>query len=149
MASNVQAGTRGLSASDWIRLKRLRGSRNYVSDSGQDITNSTVRLEPETGRRVFTEFGTSKVRRPASFWTDFRASQTADYVLESQNANTKSRSLTANVLCNGSKQTDCKVTTYAGTDGSSVIKHNGLCITCKHEKRTNMYPLAQQPSCNC
>jgi len=102
MASNVQAGTRGLSAGDWIRLQRLRGSRNFDSDKTVDIVNpSPLLLETTQGaRRVFTEFGTSKIRRPASFWTDYRASQTADYVLERQDSETKSRSLDIHKDCN-------------------------------------------------
>lgn len=120
MASNVQAGTRGLSAGDWIRLKRLQGSRNFQSDKDGDITNpSPLLLETTQGaRRVFTEFGTSKIRRPASFWTDYRASQTTDYVLEAQNSETKSRSLTANKVCT--------------CDTSDTIKHNPTCIKCIH-----------------
>jgi hypothetical protein len=112
---NIQAGTRGLSAGDWIRLKRLRGSRNFQSD---DVTNPSPTLIETTqgARRVFTEFGTSKIRRPASFWVDYRASQTVDYVLESQDTQTKSRSLTANKVCSCST--------------SDVIKHNGLCVKC-------------------
>ncbi len=117
MASNVQSGTRGLSASDWIRLKRLRGSRDFDTDKSE-LTNPPPTLLQTTqgARRVFTEFGTSKIRRPASSWTDYRASQTADYVLESQNSETKSRALTANKVC-----------TCATSD---VIKHNGLCVKC-------------------
>jgi hypothetical protein len=121
MASNVQAGTRGLSAGDWIRLKRLHGSRNYQADKNGDVTNpSPLLLETTQGaRRVFTEFGTSKIRRPASFWVDYRASQTVDYVLEAQNSETKSRSLTATKVCTCNPQPD-------------VIKHNGLCVKCIH-----------------
>lgn len=110
MASNVQAGTRGLSAGDWIRLKRLQAPRGLIYyksgpnsppplEYNKDITNSVLRLEPESGRRVYTEFGTSKVRRPASSWTDYIASQTADYVLERQNSETKSRSLDIHKDC--------------------------------------------------
>lgn len=116
MASNVSAGTRGLSAGDWIRLKRLHGARQFQDDKDGDVTNSTLRLEPQSGRRVYTEFGTSKIRRPASAWTDYRAAQTADYVLESQDSATKSRTLTANKVCT------CAT--------SNVIKHNGLCVKC-------------------
>jgi hypothetical protein len=116
MASNIQAGTRGLSAGDWIRLKRLQGARNYQTDKDGDVTNSTLRLETESGRRVYTEFGTSKIRRPASSWTDYVASQKTDYVLEAQNSETKSRSLTVNKVCTCST--------------SDAIKHNGLCIKC-------------------
>lgn len=122
MASNVQAGTRGLSAGDWVRLKRLRGSREYRNDSTVDVVNpSPTLLETTKGaRRVFTEFGTSKIRRPASFWVDYRASQTADYVLEGQNTCPNGRTLTAYKVC------DCST--------SSAIKHNGLCIKCVHDK---------------
>lgn len=120
MASNIQAGTRGLSAGDWIRLKRLQGARNYQTDKDGDVTNpSPLLLETTQGaRRVFTEFGTSKIRRPASSWIDYRASQTADYVLERQDSQTKSRSLTANKVCT--------------CDTSDATKHNGLCIKCIH-----------------
>lgn len=129
MASNIQSGTRGLSAGDWIRLKRLQAPRGLVYytpglnspppvEYNKDITNSTIRLEPTTGRRVHTEFGTSKIRRPASSWTDYIASQKADYVLEKQDSETKSRSLTSTKVC------DCSTT--------DAIKHNGLCIKCIH-----------------
>lgn len=121
MASNVQAGTRGLSAGDWIRLKRLNGSKYFESDKtgNADVTNPAPTLIETTkgARRVFTEFGTSKIRRPASFWTDYRASQTADYVLESQDSATKSRTLTAKKVCTCDAQPD-------------PVKHNGLCIKC-------------------
>lgn len=118
MASNVQAGTRGLSAGDWIRLKRLRGSRNFQNDKNGDVTNpSPTLLETTKGaRRVFSEFGTSKIRRPASFWTDYRASQTADYVIEAQNSTTKSRSLTIKKLCT------CNT--------ADAIKHSPVCVKC-------------------
>lgn len=123
MASNVQAGTRGLSASDWVRLKRLRGSREFQNDKNGDVVNPRPTLIETTqgARRVFTEFGTSKIRRPASFWTEYRASQISDYVLESQSAITKSRTLVAKKVCTCDPQPD-------------PIKHNGLCITCIHNK---------------
>lgn len=121
MASNIQRGTRGLSAGDWVRLQRLRGSRNYETDKPSDITNPPARSEPESGRRVYTEFGTSKIRRPASNWTDYRASQTADYVLENTVETCETnpgieRELTIHRLC------ACRTT--------SAIKHNGLCVKC-------------------
>ena len=125
MASNVSAGTRGLSAGDWIRLKRLQGARNYDDDKVSDVINSTLRLEPKSGRRVYTDFGTPKIRRPASFWTDYRASQTADYVLESQDPDSKARTLTAKIVCTGPKGgAGCTAT------GINVVTHNGLCVKC-------------------
>lgn len=119
MASNIQRGTRGLSAGDWVRLQRLRGGRNFEADKNGDIINPPAQSEPASGRRVYTEFGTSKIRRPASNWTDYIAAQTADYVLESTNDTLIARDLTIARVCS--------------CDISSAIKHNGLCITCSHD----------------
>lgn len=138
MASNIQRGTRGLSAGDWVRLQRLRGARNFQSDKNGDITNPGARSEPESGRRVYTEFGTSKIRRPASNYTDYVASQTADYVLELQSGSCDvARSLIVHKICT--------------CDTASAIKHNGLCRSCTHDRIEYTGPLAQQPICvaNC
>jgi hypothetical protein len=116
MASDIQRGTRGLSAGDWVRLQRLRGARNFQSDKNGDITNPPPRSEPESGRRVYTEFGTSKIRRPASSWTDYTAAQTADYVIETPAGTCGvGRSLTINRICS------C---------ATSSAKKVGLCPTC-------------------
>jgi hypothetical protein len=99
--SNAQQGTRGLSAGDWVRLQRLRGARangqSYTSNSvvvnGVLTTNKDIAppqfAQDETHNKngainIFPVVGTSKIRRPASNWTDYVASQTADYVLSSQ-----------------------------------------------------------------
>jgi hypothetical protein len=116
MASDIQRGTRGLSAGDWVRLQRLRGARNFQSDKNGDITNPPPRSEPESGRRVYTEFGTSKIRRPASNWTDYVAAQTADYVLEYTNDTLIGKDLSVNRVCR------C---------GTTSAKKTGLCPTCK------------------
>lgn len=107
--SNAQQGTRGMSASDWIRMKRLKGARENgytngstngllsslnTSGNPNQIFNKDV-APPQTNQdeihnksaiNVFPVVGTSKIRRPASNWTDYVASQTADYVLSSQNS---------------------------------------------------------------
>jgi hypothetical protein len=125
MASNIQRGTRGLSAGDITRLKRLQGARNYQTDKPGDVTNPPPRTEVETGRRVYTEFGTSRIRRPASSWTDYIASQTADYVIEGPSGECGvGKALIAYKIC----------TCFYGV---SAIKHNGLCITCKHDPIVN------------
>lgn len=84
--SNAQQGTRGLSAGDWIRLQRLRGARNFEADKPGDITGTVVM--PQTiyspAMLIPRDVGTSRIRRPASFYTDFRASQTADFVTQKQ-----------------------------------------------------------------
>jgi hypothetical protein len=125
MASNVQQGTRGLSAGDITRLKRLQGARTYQSDKPGDITNPAPRTEVETGRRVYTEFGTSKIRRPASNWTDYVASQTADFVIEGPSGECGvGKALTAYKIC----------TCFYG---ASAIKHTGLCRSCTHDRIVN------------
>lgn len=118
MASNVQRGTRGLSAGDWVRLKRLNGARTFKTDT---TTNPAPRTEVKTGRRVHTEIGGSKIRRPASIFTDYIASQKADYVLEKPAGSCGAgKALTVHKVCR--------------CDTSSAIKHNGLCIQCLHNK---------------
>lgn len=83
--SNAQTQTRGLSAGDWVRLKRLIGARTYDSvnlDTDKDIDSTPyAQLPYHLPIHSFKVVGTSKIRRTASAWTDYRASQTADYVL--------------------------------------------------------------------
>ena len=138
MASNIQRGTRGLSAGDWIRLQRLRGSQNFQTDKPDDITNPPPHSEPESGRSVYTEFGTSKIRRPASNWTEYKAAQTADYVLESTVAcstNNGGRGAGAGASASGEgvarSLTIHKICTC---DTGSAISHNGLCVACQHDR---------------
>lgn len=128
MASNIQRGTRGLSAGDWVRLQRLRGARNFQSDKNGDITNPVgPHLEVKTSRSVYTEIGTSKIRRPASSYTDYIASQTADYVLESTNStNLVGKDLTQNWVCS------CERPQINVLKGS-----NGLCRKCSHDPIVN------------
>jgi hypothetical protein len=116
MASNIQRGTRRMDASDWIRLKRLQGSRNFEADKPNDITNPDPRSEVKTGRRVYTEFGVSRILRPASNYTDYKASQTVDYVLESPSGVCDvGKNLTINKIC---------------ACGTSSAKKVGLCVSC-------------------
>jgi hypothetical protein len=100
MASNIQRGTRRMDASDWVRIKKLRGATNYLTDQPGDVTNpsTTCCQTTEYNRMRRAEFGTSKIRRPASNWTDYKASQVADYVLETQ-SECKGKSLIAVKVC--------------------------------------------------
>ena len=132
--TNAQQGTRGLSAGDWIRLQRLKGARsNGYSNSStnglltpsspifnKDIAppNSSQFLIHNTSAiNVFDVVGTSKIRRPASNWTDYLASQTADYVLSRQTAlNGTSITNTVTKLCS------CTTTTLS--------TKTGICTKC-------------------
>jgi hypothetical protein len=122
---NAQQGTRGLSAGDWIRLQRLRGSRNNGT-TGSDavlVTNKDIAPTPFSQLGYNASFlipktvGTSKIRRPASNWTEYVASQTADFVLSSQAATTgTSVKNTRTRLC------DCTTTTLS--------TKTGICTKC-------------------
>jgi len=133
MASNIQRGPRRMDASDWTRIKKLNGARGNMfvvygpispapPPTLTNIINPPPRLEPESGRRVYTEFGTSKIRRPASDYTDYIASQTSDFVLENTNVSTGAKILTQTKICNCSTtinlatQRDIKVCVKCGYD---------------------------------
>ena len=114
-----------MDAGDWIRLKRLHGALSLTpSTPNPGTVNPPVQQEVKSARRVYTEFGTSKIRSPASFYTDYKASQKADYILESFDGSYESsKSLTIHKLCT------CRT--------SSAIKHNGVCIKCTHDRIVN------------
>lgn len=133
--TNMQRGTRGMSASDWVRMKRLQGARangySNASTSGvltptsaifnKDVVPPQMIQQPvhrtNAAINVFPVVGTSKIRRPASNWTDFVASQTADYVLSSQAATTGTSVKNSQVkLC------DCTTTT--------ATTKQGICTKC-------------------
>jgi hypothetical protein len=132
--SNAQQGTRGLSAGDWIRLQRLKGARSngYSNASTNGVLTSTSPIfnkdvaPPNSAQflvhntsaiSVFEVVGTSKIRRPASNWTDYIASQTADFVLSRESGlNTTSVTNTVTRLCN------CTSTTLS--------TKTGICTKC-------------------
>lgn len=133
--SNLQRGTTGMSASDWIRMKRINGAKlngglNYPTSNGMLSPTSPVYNKdiapPQfnqtnyslTGAiNVFSTAGSSKIRRPASNWTDFVASQTADYLTYAQTATTgTSVTTTKTRLC------DCTT--------SNLATRQGVCTKC-------------------
>lgn len=80
-SSNNQRGTVGLSAGDYIRLKRLQGARNYAATIA-DNTDVDVPTVPQTAYSVpflkAKHTGSSRIRRTNEQWINYRASQTAD-----------------------------------------------------------------------
>uniref|UniRef100_A0A6C0AII4 Uncharacterized protein n=1 Tax=viral metagenome TaxID=1070528 RepID=A0A6C0AII4_9ZZZZ len=104
MASNISAGTRGLSAGEWTRIQRLRGATTYVSvnlATNEDIAPpGNPQLGYSQAMLISKVVGTSKIRRPASSWTDFMASQKLTYITRAENpTNPNAKSLTLNTLC--------------------------------------------------
>jgi hypothetical protein len=122
MASNVNDGTRGLSAGDWIRLKRINGAKGYgvmtnnaTSPNGtatsaiyplnKDIspTNPPQRAYGKALLIPYDAAGTPKTLRTASNWIDYVASQKADYVTKAQtNVNGAGITQTITEVCDGS-----------------------------------------------
>jgi hypothetical protein len=82
-SSNNQRGTTGLSAGDWIRIKRLQGARNYDTTIAEN-TDIDVPTLPQTAYSVpflkAKHTGASRIRRTNEQWINYRASQTGDYV---------------------------------------------------------------------
>ena len=82
-SSNNQRGTVGLSAGDWIRIKRLQGARSYATDIAAN-TDVNVPTVPQTAYSLpflkAKHTGASRIRRTNEQWINYRASQTGDYV---------------------------------------------------------------------
>jgi hypothetical protein len=125
--SNSQAGTRGLSAGDWTRLQRLRGAKTYATvnlATNKDIAPTPVPQLPYTPSALIKPVvGTSKIRRPASMWTDYLGSQRADFVLQSANI-AGGFILTDTNLCNCSTSTLSIKTT--GCSKCAVFVHKSI-----------------------
>jgi hypothetical protein len=130
--SNAQQGTRGLSSADWIRLKRIRGANQLLATIATKTDIGGNALHPAISNQVgySPEFhsakvvGTSRIRRTASTWTDFKAFNSADYITQSQ-------------YTNNGINTDGKLLT--GTKVCSCItftpNKQGLCITCLYSHK--------------
>ena len=99
--SNTQAGTRLTSSSDWTRIKKLKavgqgGWNNSARTSAElPIVQSTRNVSLLIPRTT----GTSKYRNMASDWTNFKAYNTTDYVLQSQQDANTGKNLSVQKLC--------------------------------------------------
>jgi hypothetical protein len=136
MASNIQRGPRKMDASDWTRMKKLNGARgnmlySYTTTSPATSIGYEDTINPspinccvsvKNNRHVYPEFGISKIRRPASHYTDYIASQKADFILEKTNALTGAKILSQTRICS------C-------TNTINVMKgSNGICRKCSYDR---------------
>lgn len=120
---------KGMSGSDWTRLQRLRQARTY--DSVNLKTNKDIaaplfgQFKPNlsSSRDTFPVVGTSKIRRTTGQYTDYIASQTADYVIKSQG---RSQGLitTIHKLCN--------------CTSSTLQTKTGICSSCNVATKVRM-----------
>jgi hypothetical protein len=73
--------TTKLSAGDWTRLQRLKAAKQYL-ENDQDINPTpNPQLPYSKAMLIPPTVGTSKYRRMASQWLDYKASQSADYII--------------------------------------------------------------------
>jgi len=125
--SDMQMGTRGLSSGDLTRLKRLRGAGNDFSANKLNVLGTNKDINPTPVPQTIyppnfhtpREMGTSKIRRTASGFTDFKGFRYADSISQKQLLNGKV--LIATRLC------DCTLQTGAGYIDP---KKQGLCPKC-------------------
>jgi hypothetical protein len=113
-----------MSAGDWVRIQRLKASKGYalttmgITPSGGDATAAVYPRNKDTSPPEPAQqsrspallipqeaYGTSRIIRPASEWTSFIGSQTADYIttgnaLGANNLSTPSVVQTRNTICN-------------------------------------------------
>lgn len=139
----VQRGPRNLSASDITRIRKLSALRNYenqileVTDTtpnapastckthyqpinGRDVINPLpVKAIPISGKYNQVDFGTSRIRRTASAWTEYKAFQSADYVTETTLSDNNGKLLSVTKIC-----PVCTTT--------NLLPKASICVTCKH-----------------
>lgn len=130
MASNVQRGPNRMDSSDWTRIKRLRGAVGNmayvfapISPAPPRVFENTINPAPmfTPGIGRYPEFGVSRIRRPASLYTDYVASQNTSYVLQTpinSCGENGAKTLTARAICN------------CNYPNPNVIKHTGPCSKC-------------------
>ena len=104
--SNNQRGTVGLSAGDWVRLQRLKSSKNYV----------TANLDDEVDIYSPTRVGVGRIRRPASMWTDYRAFQSGDFVTSASTGLNGNISTTIRLCNNQPRDNGPTIPIEVGTD---------------------------------
>jgi hypothetical protein len=105
--TNAQTFTRGQTASDWTRFKRLNGAKQWHAGLATNV-DVNVRTIPQTAHSVPMlipkHTGASRIRRTTGQWTDFIAWQHADWVSkESEDGNPDVKVLHLNRLCNCTK----------------------------------------------
>ena len=120
--SNAGQQTRGLSAADWTRLQRLRGARTSGYGATGDLVTNVDIAPTEASYQPYNvsllnpypAAGTHKTLRPSSKWTDYIASQTADFVTQTRNIN-NSTTLSVTKVCS------CVTTTLNTKTGNCQI----------------------------
>jgi hypothetical protein len=121
-----------MSASDWTRLQSRKAGINYIADATREL-NPPMPQQLPYGKALLisSSVGGSKIRRTAGDYTNFVASNLADYVLKSSGTgragesveNTGTARLTVRMIGRGP---GCKCTTTLGIK----LPKTGICSKC-------------------
>jgi hypothetical protein len=121
-----------MSAADWTRMQRRKAGSQYMTEASKAV-NPTAAARNPYGEALLipTEVGRSRIRRTASDYTNYVASNLADYVLKSQGTgragengtNTGAAKLTVNMINRG---TGCACSTTLGI----TLPKTGTCSKC-------------------
>jgi hypothetical protein len=135
-----------MSAADWTRMKRRTGGMNYDLTVGAGSTNfpknkdisppMPKQIQYGTALLISESVGGSKIRRPASEFTNFTASRVTDYVLKSQGQGGASE----NGLNTGSaKLTVTRLATCRGCASLGItLPKVGICNKCAATQHVRM-----------
>ena len=131
------------SASDWTRFQKLRGAFTYGTPGAAGaidlVTNDDLNsVETPTGCNPCTSkagirrdldrvAGSSKTRREASKWIDYKAAAQFDFVTGRQQAETKIHQDTRTQLCGGGVPCVTSViTSRVGILKSAIYQHSRI-----------------------
>jgi hypothetical protein len=115
-----------LSSGDWIRMQKLKNARRYAStiSSNEDILNNVTRGNPFSPQTDVSRIaGSSKIRREASKWIDFIASQKETTLQQSVNYQYSAASVFTGTRLTSTKLCSCTSTT--------LQPKQTTCIKCK------------------
>lgn len=121
-----------MSAADWTRMQRRKAGINYMTDAAEQL-NPPMPSQLPYGEalQIPASVGGSKIRRTASDYTNYVASNLSDYVLKSGGTgrvgesvdNTGAAKLTVKMVGRGP---GCSCTTTLGI----TLPKTGICSTC-------------------
>ena len=121
-----------MSAADWTRMQRRKAGINYMTDATREL-NPPMPQQLPYGKALLipSSVGGSRIRRTGSDYTNYVASNLADYVLKSSGTgrvgetleNTGAAKLAVRMIGRGA---GCSCTTTLGI----TLPKTGICSTC-------------------
>lgn len=129
-----------MSSSDWTRIQRLKQARSYATDiaANSDILNKVTAGNPFSPlTKISRVAGSSRTRREASKWIDYKASQDTDFSLKTTNYQYTSAGTfvgTRNTLY----ALNCNCGTITGMNGTVQSIKKAGCLKCNSAQHLRM-----------